>query len=421
MPNIPETLGHSLTRSAAPDQSLRDSAIDQLKDFERRINDDGCPAGRVIEDFVLNFDSTELLGPVLRGLSEEKKENILRAAARCHVASFGRGRQFLAKRDQLYLVDQDSSALFGALPTELRAAMIADAFIDECGQIVFPFPDIGLCIPLGRTSLGTGEGALTTHEIQRLLTYVEERRSHCRLEIFSAKLVHFGALTPDTETCHIWSDLIHRCIDRKPIAEFSEEQTVLEALASTLMTLTDRISARGCDAEFSMVRMLTNSAEAYFLAGDHWACGTTLLELAASHTRKLEYDAAVGAATLAASAAKLAASVLARNALKRWEDGRYADAVVNYEMAMSAYAREEVLRGIRSVPPASTSGAVDEIVPLPKFVEPISQPDFKAAWADRRSKTEEMLSQTALNLRALGIMRELAESRAQQSGRGTSN
>lgn len=407
MPNIPE---HHLSVSAAPHQSPRDSAIDQLKDFNRQIKDDNCPADQVIKDFIRDFDSKEVLGPVLCGLSDERKEDVLRAAARYHVASFGRGREFLAKCNPLHLVDFDYATLFGALPAELRAAMFADAYVGDRGQIVVPFPDIGLCIPLGRTSLGTGEGALTTHEVQRLVTHDHEWRSHSLLEIFSAKLVHFDAHTPDTETCHVWSDLIDRCIDRKPIEEFSEKQPVLEALASTLRKLTDRISARGCGEEFPMVRMLTNSAEAYFIAGDHRRCGTTLLKLAISHTCKLERDAAI-------EVAALAASVLARHALKCWEDVRYAEAAISHKTALSAYAGEEALKGIRSVPPAPISGAVDEIVSLPKLVALISQSAFEAAWADRQAKTEEMLSEIESNLKTLAFMRRLAKLKAQTSNR----
>ncbi len=409
MQNISETLGHNCTVSASPHESLRDRAIDQLKDITRRFNDDNGPADHVVDDFMRNFDSTELLGPGLGDLSDEKKEKFLSAAARCHVASFGWGREFLAKRNHLHLADEDCATLFGALPAESRAAMIAGAYVGDRGQIVFPFPDIGLCIPLGRTSLGTGEGALTTHEMQKLLTD-PEARLHCLLDIFSAKLVQFDAQSPDTETCHVWTDLIDQCIDRKPIAEFSGEKAVLEALAFTLRNLTDRAFLRGCEEAFPIVRMHTHCAEAYFLAGDLGACGATLCKLAASHALKFERDAAVGVATLAAS-------VFARNALKRWEDGHHADAVVCHGMALRTYAEEFALRRLRGEPRAPISGAVDEIVPLPKFVEHISKSDFEGAWAAQRAKIEETLSDIESNLRTLAIMGRLAKLRAQKSNR----
>ncbi|MFK0378291.1 hypothetical protein [Pandoraea sp. NPDC090278] len=381
MPIVPE---HNLTVPAAPHQGLFDSAIDQLKDFTARLDGGKCPADQVIEDFIRNFDSRELLGPVLRGQSDEKTEKVSRAVARCHVASFGQGRDFLAKRNEFHLVDQDSATVFGALPAELRAAMFADARIGDRGQIVIPFPDTWLCIPLGRTSLGTGEGALTTHEIQKLLTDLTGR-FHSRLEIFSAKLVQFDGQTPDTETCHVWSDLIDRCIDRKPIAEFSEEEAVLKALASTLMALTDRISERGCGEEFPLVRMLTHCAEAYFLAGDHMACGRALTKLAIFHTRKFDRDAAV-------EVTALAASVLARNALKCWEDSRLAAARNSRARALEAYAEEPKLLGLSGASSAPVSGMADVIVPLPTLVEHISESDFEAAWANRWATTEEMPS-----------------------------
>lgn len=407
MPNISQISGHT----AAPHQSLRDSAIAQLKHFTRLLNDGNGPADPVIDDFIRNFDSTELLGPVLRGLSEEEKETVLRAAARCHVASFGRGREFLAKCNQLHLADEDSAGLIGMLPAESRAAMFAHAYLGDRGQIVLPFPDIGLCIPLGRTSLGTGEGALTTDEIRELLMYQEDQ-IHWLLEIFSAWLVHFDAETPDTETCHVWSDLIDRYIDGKPIVEFSKDREILEALAFTLMRLTDRVWARGCSEEFPMMRMITNGAEAYCLARSHTSCGTALLRLATFHMGKHNVAAA-------AEATKLAASVFARNALALWADGRYADAVVSQKMALKAYRGEAELRGVSGVPLEPTSGADDEIVPLPEHVEQISQSDFEGAWADQRAKTEEMRSQLASNLRYLAFMERFGKSRPKPSGPGT--
>ncbi|MFK0378290.1 hypothetical protein [Pandoraea sp. NPDC090278] len=428
MLNISATHGHNLTVSSAPDQSHRDSAIDRLEEFTRRFKDDNCPADQVIDDFMRNFNSTELLGPVLRGLLEEKKEAVLRAAARCHVASFGRGREFLAKHNQLHLADEDSAALFGALPAESRAAMIADARVGDRGQIVFPLLDIGLCIPLGRTSLGTGDGALTMHEIRQLLMD-HEGQCHWLLEIFAARLAGLGPHAPDTETCHVWSDLVDQFIDRKPIAEFSKERRVLEALASTLAKLTDRIDTRGRSQEFPMVRMLTRCAEAYFLVEDHQSCGSTLLELAATHVRNLERDAAV-------NATRLAASVFARNALVRWEGGRYTEAEVSEHMAVGAYlaeaaVRQEVAvnaflrvalgRGVSGMPPGPTSAADDEIVPLPELVEHISQSDFKVGWAGRRAKTVDMDSQLMFDLSTLAIVNRLGKLRGQQFGSGSLN
>ncbi|AKC69511.1 hypothetical protein [Pandoraea oxalativorans] len=404
MPNISEIIGQILTVSGAPPQSHRDSAIAQLKDFTRQFNDGNCPSEQVIDDFMRNFDSTELLGPVLRGLSEEKKEEILRAAARCHVGSFGRGREFLAKSNQLHLVDQDCAALLGALSAEVRAKMIDRAYVGPRGQIVLPVPDIGLHIPLGRTSLGTGEGALTTHEVRGLLMYQEDG-CHWLLEIFSAKLAHFDEQTPDTETCHVWSDLIDRYIDRRPIAEFSEVKAVLEALAFTLMTLTDRVCTHGDTEEFPIRRMLVNSAQAYFLVGDHMHCGAALLRLAKFYSAKR--NAAEGA-----DAAKLAASVLARDALALWKDGRTSRAVASQQMALCAYAGEAELRGVRRLHVPATTGAGDEPVPLPALVEHISRSDFEAAWARQLSRAEEIHSQLLSNIRSLLGERRLERSRA---------
>ncbi|MCE4062309.1 hypothetical protein LXM60_19095 [Pandoraea sputorum] len=413
MPLIPETIGQKLPAFNAPDQSLDANRTDLLKGFTRLFKDNGCPEDKVIDDFMRDFEHTNLLDEVLDDMPEAKRKEMLRGAARCHVASFGRGRDFLAIRNQLHLVGQDCVALFGALPASLRQTMLAHAYVGDRGQMVLESPDVGLSMPLGRTLLGTGDGALTTHEVRELIMF-PERAAHWRLEIFSAKLRHFSEGALDAESCHVWVDLIDRYMDGKPIVEFSEDKAVLDALAFTLKGLAERASVWVEREEFPMRRMLTNSAEAYFLAQDHTACGTALLMLAAFHARRFDGDAS-------AEASKLAASVLAKDALKRWEDGRYGNAVVSYGIAMGAYAGEEALRGTRSVPPAPISGVVDEIVPLPALVEHISQSDFEAAWEDRWATTEETRSQNVWDLRVLAIERRLAKLRAKPSGSGKSD
>lgn len=413
MPLIPETIGQKPLSFDAPDQSLGANRIDLLKSFTRLFKDDGCPEDKVIDDFMRDFEHTKLLDEVLGDMPEAKRKEVLRGAARCHVASFGRGRDFLAVRNQLHLVGQDCVTLFGTLPASLRQTMLAHAYVGDRGQIVLESPDVGLSIPLGRTLLGTGNGALTTHEVRELLMF-PENACHWRLEIFSAKLRHFSEGALDAESCHVWVDLIDRYIDGKPIAAFSDDKAVLEALAFTLKELAERASVWERREEFPISRMLTNSAEAYFLAQDHKSCGAALAALATFHACKLERDAALEGGTLAAS-------VLARNALKRWEDGRYADALVSYGMALHAYAGNGVLRDIDSLHPVPRSGVVDETVPLPTLVEHISQSDFEAAWEGRWATTAEMRSQTASDLRVLTIERRLAKLRARPSGSGTSD
>lgn len=413
MPHIPETIGQKPLSFDAPDQSLRANRIDLLKSFTRLFKDDGCPEDKVIDDFMRDFEHTKLLNEVLGDMPEAKRKEVLRGAARCHVASFGRGRDFLAVRNQLHLVGQDCVTLFGTLPASLRQTMLAHAYVGDRGQIVLESPDVGLSIPLGRTLLGNGDGALTMHEVRELLMF-PENACHWRLEIFSAKLRHFSEGALDAESCHVWVDLIDRYIDGKPIAAFSEDKAVLEALAFTLKELAERASVWERREEFPISRMLTNSAEAYFLAQDHPACGAALLTLATFHARKLESDLAAGASTLAAS-------VLARDALQRWEDGRYGSAIGSYGMAMGAYTGSEVLQGIRSAPLAPRSGVVDEIVPLPTLVEHTSQSDFEAAWDGRWETTKEVRSQSVLDLRVLEIERRFAKLTAKPSESNTSN
>ncbi|VVE76466.1 hypothetical protein [Pandoraea sputorum] len=412
MPLIPETIGQKAPAFDAPNQSPDANRIDLLKGFTRLFKDDGCPEDKVIDDFMQDFEHTKLLDEVLGDMPEAKRKEVLRGAARCHVASFGHGRDFLAIRNQLHLVGQDCMTLFGALPASLRQTMLAHAYVGDRGQIVLECPDVGLSMPLGRTLLGTGDSALTTHEVRELLMF-PERAAHWRLEIFSAKLRHFSAGALDAESCHVWVDLIDRYMDGKPIVEFSEDKAVLEALAYTLKELAERASVWERRGEFPMRRMLTNSAEAYFLAQDHKSCGAALTALATFHACKLEREAAIEAGTLAAS-------VLARNALKRWEDGRFSDALVSYGMALHAYAGNGLLRDLDSVHPVPRSGVVDEAVPLPALVEPISRADFEAAWEGRWATTGEMRSQTVSDLIVLGIEKRLAKLRAAPWGSGTS-
>ena len=413
MPNTSETTVQNASVPGDQIRNLERNPSDQLKEFTRLCNGDDGPADQVFDDFVRNFDAKEMLGPFLRDLPEEKKEKILGAAARCHVASLGRGREFLENRKQLHLVDEGSSVMFGALPATLRAAMITRAYVGDRGQVVLPFPDIELSIPVGRTLLGTGDGALTTHEIRELLMH-RQGRAHSLLEIFSAKLAHFGAWDVDVETCHVWNDLIDRLIDGEPIVKFSEERAVLDALAFALKDLADRALAWGGGATFPIRRMLVDSAKAYFLAGEYPSSGASLVELGFFQSRKGEFEES-------ASTFGAAASMLARKALEFSREGQSDKADTLRRLALHAYSGVIVVPVTPGSSMATVSGESDDRESLAMFGEYISLSAFEALWADPSSGIEEIRSRIESAQDVLSVVRRIGALLAKPSGSGTSD
>ncbi|MFK0378289.1 hypothetical protein [Pandoraea sp. NPDC090278] len=365
-----------------PNQSLSDSRIDQLTDFTCQFDGGGSPSDSAIDDFMSHFAHMGLRDMVLGCLSDAEKKRILCRAARCHVATFGAGRDFLERRKLLHHVDRDATDLFGALPAPIKEAMLASARVGDHGQIVFTFPDIGLRVPLGRTLLGTGQGALTMDEVRQLLTY-QDGQLESLLAQFSAELGRVDAKYPDNEACHVWNDLIERCIDAKPIEQFGNDPTTLDALAFALRALAGRVSERALHHEFSMPRMLAHSATAYFHADDPESCAKCLTEMADFHQRRRDFRNA-------AWAHKIAASVLAGAALDRWNVGRYAEADKCRGLAYIAYVAERALAtaagaGTATIPPAQEGS------PPPLILgENISDSEFEKLWAARKPRNQPM-------------------------------
>lgn len=365
-----------------PGQSLSENRINQVVDFTRMFDGGGVPSDSAIDDFMSHFSHMGLGDMVLDCLSDGEKKRILCRAARCHVATFGPGHDFLEHRNLLRHVDQDAADLFGALPAPIKEAMITSARIGDHGQIVFTFPNIGLRVPLGRTLLGAGEGALTMDEVRQLLMY-QDGQLESLLEQFSAGLGRVDAAYPDNESCYVWNDLIERCIDGKPIEQFSNDPTMLGVLAFALRALADRVSARGLHHEFSIPRMLTHSAAAYFHADDPKSCADSLFELGRFHQRRSDF-------CNVAWANKIAANVLAGAALEQWNVGRYAEAEECRDLALGAYITERALapatgKATATVPPEQEGSA-----PPLMLGKNISQSEFEALWAERKSRIQPM-------------------------------
>ncbi|AKC69510.1 hypothetical protein MB84_08510 [Pandoraea oxalativorans] len=321
------------------------------------------------------------MGPgdmALDWLANQDKKAILCRAVRSHVATFGAGRDFLERRGLLLQVDQDSADLIGALPARIKETMITLASLGDCGQIVLKFPGIGLRIPLGRTLLGTGEGALTMYEVRQLLMY-QEGRSESLLEKFSAGLGRVDAAYPDNEACHVWNDLIERCVDGKPIDQFSNDRTMLGVLAFVLRALAGRVSARGLHHEFPIPRMLTNSAIAYFHADDPKSCAESLIEMGDFHQRRSDFRNA-------AWANKIAANVLAGAALGLWNVGRYVDADECRQLAYTAYVTERALAAAAGEASATVPPEEEGSSPSLTLGTNISQSEFETLWAERKSR-----------------------------------
>jgi len=384
MPEISTALGPNFPVPNYPNQSLSESRIDQVVDFTRKFDGGGVPSDNAIDAFMSHFAHMGLGDMVLDCLSDGAKKRILCSAARCHVATFGPGRDFLEHRNLLHHVDQDATDLFGALPAPIREAMITSARIGKHGQIVFMFPNIGLRIPLGRTLLGTGEGALTMDEVRQLLTY-QEGQLESLLEQFSAGIGRVDAAYPDNEACHVWNDLIERCIDGKPIDQFSSDPTTLGALAFALRALAGRVSARGLHHEFAIPRMLTRSATAYFHADDPKSCADSLIELGRFHQRRSDF-------CNVAWANKIAANVLAGAALEQWNVGRYDEAKECRDLALAAYITERALATASGEARASLPPEEEGSPPPLMLGKNISQFEFESLWAERKPRIPPMQS-----------------------------
>ncbi|VVE61359.1 hypothetical protein PAN31117_00551 [Pandoraea anapnoica] len=377
MPEISATSSPNFPVPKYPSQSLSERRIDRLSGFTRMFDRD-VPSDSAIDAFMSHFAHMGLRDMVLGCLSDGEKKRILCLAARCHVGTFGPGRDFLERRRLLHHVDQDAADLFGALPASIKEAMITSALIGDHGQIVFTFPGNGLRIPLGRTLLGTGEGALTMYEVGQLLMY-QEGQLESLLEQFSAGLGRVDAEYPDNEACHVWNDLIARCIDGKPIEQFSNDRTMLGVLAFALRELAGRVSARGLHDEFPILRMLTDSAIAYFHADDPKSCAESLIQMGHFHQQRSDF-------CNAAWANKIAANVRAGAALDLWNVGRYAEAEVFRELAYAAYVTETAFAAAtgqaRAIAPPEGEGS-----PPPLMLgKNIPQSEFDALWAARSSQ-----------------------------------
>lgn len=391
MPEISTTPCPNFPVPNYPNQTLSESRIGRLSEFTRKFDGGGVPSDTAIDTFMSHFAHMGVRDMLLGCMSDGDKKRILCRAARCHVGTFGPGRDFLERRKLLHRVDQDSADLFGALPASVKETMMTRARVGDHGQIVLTLPDTGLRVPLGRTLLGTGEGALTTYEVRQLLMY-EDGQLESLLERFSVGLGRVDAQYPDNEACHVWNDLIERCIDGKPIEQFSSDRTTLSLLGFALRALAGRLSARGLHHEFPIQQMLANSAQAYFHAEDPKSCADSLIEMGHCHQRK-------GDVRLAAWANKIAANVLAGAALELWDVGRHAEAEGCRRLASEAYATERALAATIGVQRAAE--LLDEVgaAPLPLLGANIPQSEFDAFWAERKSRRQNVQSSYSSTLR----------------------
>ncbi|VVE76462.1 hypothetical protein [Pandoraea sputorum] len=384
MPEISATPSPNFPVRNYPSQSLSESRIDQLAEFTCKFDGSQAPSDSEIDAFMSHFAHMGLRDMVLGCLSDGEKKRILCRAARCHVATFGPGRDFLEQQKLLHHVDQDAADLFGALPASVKEAMITGVRIGDRGQIVLTFPDIGLRIPLGRTLLGTGEGALVMDEVRQLLMY-QDGQLESLLERFSAGLGHVDAEYPDNEACHVWNDLIERCIDGKPIDQFSNDPAMLGMLAFALRAMAGRVSARRLHHEFPIRRMLTDSALAYFHAGDPKSCADSLIEMGHYHQRRSDFRNA-------AWANKLAANVLASAALDLWNVEQHAEADQCRQLACAAYVTGRAL--------AAATGEASATAPPEQQGSPrplalgryLSQSEFEKLWAERKLRVQPIRS-----------------------------
>ncbi|MCE4062308.1 hypothetical protein LXM60_19090 [Pandoraea sputorum] len=384
MPEISATPSPNFPVQNYPSQSLSESRIDQLADFTCQFDGSQVPSDSAIDDFMSHFAHMGLRDMVLGCLSDGEKKRILCRAARCHVATFGPGRDFLERRKLLHHVDKDAADLFGALPAPVKEAMITHACIGDRGQIVLTFPDIGLRIPLGRTLLGTGEGALVMDEVRQLLMY-QEGQLESLLERFSAELGRVDAEYPDNDACHVWNDLIERYIDGKPMDQFSNAPTMLGMLAFALRALAGRVSARGLHHEFPIPGMLTDSALAYFYAGDPKSCADSLIEMGHFHQRRSDFRNA-------AWANKIAANVLASAALDLWKVEQYDEADVCRQLACAAYVTERALAAAVGAARATAPPGQEGSPQLLMLGTNLSQSEFETLWAKHEPRVQPIQS-----------------------------
>ncbi|AJP56396.1 hypothetical protein UC34_04080 [Pandoraea vervacti] len=236
---------------------------------------------RVFADFLKRFRSMGPLDVVSSHLAGNRKADRLYAAALCHVASIGGGRDYLQRVGKLELADHSALLLLNAMPSGQRAAMLDGATLGTHLQIVLTFPGIDLRMALGASCFGDGQGALTPAQTRRWFLqcneedggrarqggrisvaekFVSETGSEIGSEIDSE--VGEAARSPDLQSWRTWCALTQRCIDARPVADVRGQPRVMETLGHVWHALA-RTAPQSLTDATSISELLWKSAAAF--------------------------------------------------------------------------------------------------------------------------------------------------------------
>ncbi|VVE19897.1 hypothetical protein PCA20602_03085 [Pandoraea capi] len=385
MPTTPITQPSSSTNfqvQGYPDQMLSERRLSELSDFNRLMNLGGKIPDSTISGFLARFRSMGVLDTVSNTLSGTEKARILAGAAHCHVASFGQGRDYLERHSPHRPVNDDAANQLAELTSSVRDNVMATAGIGEDGLIVFTFPDVPLHFPLTMSSLGTGDKALLRHEARQLLLKPDGNES----SLLAALVKRMANPQPrdfNAEVCEVWIALIERGLSDDEPAAFSDDQIEIHMLGSALMALARRLEEVPNADTSRLLWMLTTGADAFAKSQDTKSHGVALMRVADFHKGRGERDKATAANTFAAS-------VLAKTALQRLEDGNVEDA--NHCARLSKEAR--ILAGTldfeveQHSPPLDVNFGYDDAYSLSQLSDFVSQRRFDEKWESLNESTQ---------------------------------
>ncbi|VVE27464.1 hypothetical protein [Pandoraea anhela] len=276
MTNVPENINFPLHRY--PDYTLSDARVARLEDFNTQVSLGAYPMDSLFKDFLAHFKYMGLCDAIRNSLSGGVKSRLLSCAALCHIASIGKGRDFLATQGMLEYADRDALTLLNEIPLSERKAMLGSARLGERYQIVIKFEKIDLNIPLGSLCFGNGQGALTVEETRTLL--LDRGSRECSLlQQFAREMTQTRTPGFDAQIGHAWMSAIERCVDGGDMANFSRERLDMLSLGTALRALATKEAGYMPRNDGRLANMLNQTRAAFQRAGNPKECALAYADI----------------------------------------------------------------------------------------------------------------------------------------------